>query len=92
MPHILPADPLGVPSRPALLATKLYTPPALPNLVARPRTGPSRGASARSSVRGIGLFIVVLGILYLLPVAAIYVHPRVRRVEDEPPDAVAVQA
>ncbi len=42
--------------------------------------------------RGIGLFIVVVGLSYLLPVAAIYLHPRVRRIEEELPDAVLVQA
>jgi hypothetical protein len=36
--------------------------------------------------------IVVVGLCYLLPVAAIYRHPRVHRIEDALPDALVAQA
>jgi DHA3 family macrolide efflux protein-like MFS transporter len=38
--------------------------------------------------RGIGLMFVIAGALYLLTVLVILIHPRIRRVEDEIPDAI----
>jgi len=36
--------------------------------------------------------IAVVGLCYLLPVAAIYRHPRAHRIEGELPDAIVAQA
>jgi len=38
--------------------------------------------------RGIGLMFVVAGALYVLSVSAILIHPRIRQVEFELPDAI----
>jgi len=39
--------------------------------------------------RGIGLLYIVLGLLVLLTVAAAYLYPHLRLVEDELPDVIA---
>ncbi len=71
------------------LAEKLFEPLMAESGALAPALGPLIGAGPG---RGIALMFVLAGAIYLLAALPLLVHPRIRRVEVELPDAIPAQS